>query len=57
MAQPEATEQEKGVVDELTSEIKRVIDDNRKFLERIMADDFDDDELPDEEPEMTEEEQ
>jgi hypothetical protein len=57
MAQPEATEQENGVVDELTNEIKRVIDDNRKFLERIMTDDFDDDELLDEEPEMTEEEQ
>jgi len=56
MGPQETDEKDKGVVDELTNEIRRVIEDNRKFLERVLADDFDDDELSEDEPEVIEEE-
>ncbi|HLO27264.1 MAG TPA: hypothetical protein VK187_14235 [Geobacteraceae bacterium] len=41
-------DREKNELDELTREINRIIVDNRKFLARVMDDDF--------EPEETEEE-
>ncbi|GAM09172.1 hypothetical protein OR1_01446 [Geobacter sp. OR-1] len=54
MAQQEGSEQVKGEVDELMLEIRRVIEDNRKFLERVIEDDFDpedeaEEDVPDEE--------
>ncbi|WP_298436545.1 hypothetical protein [Geobacter sp.] len=33
-------------LDELSREIRKVIDANRKFLERVLDDDFDPDETP-----------
>mgnify|MGYP006954410916 CR=1 FL=1 len=36
-------------LDELALEVRRVIDDNRKFLERIMDDEFEPEDDPDEE--------
>jgi hypothetical protein len=41
-------EKEKNELEELTREITRVIADNKKFLDRVMDDDF--------EPELEEEE-
>ena len=38
----------KDPVGELAQEIRRVIDDNRMFLERVMDDEFEDEEDPDE---------
>lgn len=55
MAKVDVAEGAKGELDELTQEIKRTIDDNRKFLERIMDDEFD--EENDADVELSEEEQ
>jgi hypothetical protein len=43
-----------GELDELTREVRKVIEENRKFLERVMDDEFEEEEetdydLPDEE--------
>jgi hypothetical protein len=48
MAQTDGAEPLKGELDELTQEIRRVIEDNRKFLERVMDDEFETEDEPDE---------
>lgn len=40
MTDENGTEPVAGELDELTQEVRRVIEDNRKFLERIMDDEF-----------------
>lgn len=41
---------------ELEKEVKKLLDDNRKFLERVLDDDFEPDEVvEDDGPEVTEE--
>jgi hypothetical protein len=46
-------EKEAAELDELTREIRTIITDNRKFLEKIMNDDFEpEEELDDEPPEI-----
>lgn len=47
-------ELEKENVDDLTREIRRVIEENRKFLERVMDDEFEPEEGPDEDHESEE---
>jgi hypothetical protein len=47
MTQPDGGERPQGELDELTLEIRRVIEENRKFLERISDDEFEDEEPPD----------
>jgi hypothetical protein len=42
-------EMEKNDLDELTREIRKIISDNRKFLARVMDDDYEPDEDVDEE--------
>lgn len=44
--------EDRNELDELERQIRRVIDDNKKFLERVMDEEFE----PDEEPEEEEEE-
>ncbi len=50
-------DKEKNELDELTREISRLISDNKKFLDRVMDDDFepDEEELEDGEEEILEE--
>jgi hypothetical protein len=48
-------EKEKSELDDLTREIGRIIADNRKFLARVMDDDFEPDEEDDEEDDIIEE--
>ena len=50
MTKENGLESPDGALDELTKEVKRVIEDNRKFLDRIMDDEFEDEPQPDEEP-------
>lgn len=38
---------EKGEMDELAHEVRRVIEENRRFLERMMDDEFEPEEEPD----------
>ncbi len=44
-------DKEKNELDELTQEISRIITDNRKFLARVMDDDFEPEEEAEEEEE------
>ena len=48
-------DKEKNELDELTREISKIITDNKKFLDRVMDDDFEPEEEPEEESEITEE--
>lgn len=49
-------EKEKSELDELTREISRIISDNKKFLDRVMDDDFEpEEEIEEEDEEITEE--
>jgi hypothetical protein len=48
-------EKEKNELDELTREIGRIIADNRKFLARVMDDDFEPEEETGEENDIVEE--
>jgi hypothetical protein len=53
MAGENGPEPVSGELDELTQEVRKIIEDNRKFLERIMDDEFEaeeemEDELPEE---------
>lgn len=48
-------DKEKTELDELTQEITRIISDNRKFLDRVMDDDFEPEEEAEEENEVVEE--
>jgi hypothetical protein len=47
MSQTDGVEPLNGELDELTQEIRRVIEDNRKFLERVMDDEFEAEDEPD----------
>lgn len=49
-----AGEREKEQMDELTREVRRVIEENRRFLERVMDDEFESEDEPDEDPEPEE---
>ena len=46
---------EKNELDELTREIRKIISDNRKFLARVMDDDYEPEEEVEEESEVVEE--
>jgi len=47
---------ERDDLEELEKEVRKLLDDNRKFLERVLDDDFEPDEaVEDEGPEVTEE--
>ena len=48
-------DKEKNELDELTREISKIITDNTKFLDRVMDDNFEPEEDPEEESEITEE--
>ncbi len=48
-------DKEKNELDELTKEISKIINDNRKFLDRVMDDDFEPEEGEAEEEEVVEE--
>ena len=48
-------DREKNELDELTREIGKIITDNRRFLARVMDDDFEPDEEIEEESEVFEE--
>jgi hypothetical protein len=47
-------DREKEQMDELTREVRRVIEENRRFLERVMDDEFEPEDEPDEDPETEE---
>lgn len=38
---------DKSSIEELTTEVRRVLEDNRKFLEHVMDDEFEPEEEPD----------
>ncbi len=40
-------ERDKASIEELTAEVRRVLEDNRKFLEHVMDDDFEPEDAPD----------
>jgi len=40
-------ERDKTSIEELTTEVRRVLEDNRKFLEHVMDDDFEPEDEPD----------
>lgn len=44
MALDSRTDPVDGELDELTREVRKVIEDNRKFLERVMDDEFESEE-------------
>lgn len=46
---------EKDVLEELTQEIKKTIDSNKQFLQRVFEEDFDSDDEENGEPEVFEE--
>lgn len=46
---------DRNELDELGRQIRRIIDDNKKFLERVMDEEFEPEEEPEEEEEITEE--
>jgi hypothetical protein len=48
-------DREKNDLDELTREISKIITENRKFLDRVMDDDFEPEEDAEAEEEITEE--
>ena len=48
-------DKEKNELDELTREIGKIIKDNKKFLDRVMDDDFEPEEEIEEEREINEE--
>ena len=48
-------DKEKNELDELTREISKIITDNKKFLDRVMDDDFEPEEEVEEEEEIVEE--
>ena len=48
-------DKEKNELDELTQEIGKIIKDNKKFLDRVMDEDFEADEEIEEEREIIEE--
>jgi len=48
-------EKEKNELDELTREINKIISDNKKFLDRVMDDDFEPEEEIEDEEEIIEE--
>ena len=49
-------DKEKNELDELTREISKIITDNKKFLDRVMDDDFEpEEEVEEEESEIIEE--
>jgi len=48
-------DKEKNELDELTREISKIITDNKKFLDRVMDDDFEPEEEAEEEEEIVEE--
>lgn len=43
-------DREKEQMDELTREVRRVIEENLRFLERVMDDEFEPEDEPDEDP-------
>lgn len=49
MVQPDDAIRPAGELDELTLEIRRVIEENRTFLDRMMDDGFEEDEMPEDE--------
>jgi hypothetical protein len=48
-------DKEKNELDELARDVKKVIADNKKFLDRVMDDDFEPEEADEEEEEQIEE--
>lgn len=48
-------ERDKSSIEELTTEVRRVLEDNRKFLEHVMDDDFEPEDEPDDETSPDEE--
>jgi hypothetical protein len=43
----DVVDREKEQMDELTREVRRVIEENRRFLERVMDDEFEPEDEPD----------